>query len=62
MEEYQNKVNYLRHVKKIADINQVVRKNNPLSNIFHQPQRFYLLTQDLKIYVLLPSAPESEKK
>lgn len=35
MEEYENKVNYLRHLKKIANIKQVNRRNNPLSTIFN---------------------------
>lgn len=36
MEEYESKVNYLRHLKKIADIKQINRRNNPLSTIFNQ--------------------------
>ena len=36
MEEYQKKVNYLRHIKNIADIQDGLRKPNTLSSIFAQ--------------------------
>lgn len=36
MEEYQNKVNYLRHIKNIADIQDGRRKPTALSSIFNQ--------------------------
>lgn len=34
MEEYQSKVNYLRHIKNIADIQDGHRKPNALTTIF----------------------------
>jgi len=37
MEEYESKVKYLQHLKKIAAIKQVNRRNNPLSTIFNHP-------------------------
>lgn len=36
MQEYQSKVNYLRHIKNIADIQDGLRKPTPLSTIFNQ--------------------------
>jgi hypothetical protein len=36
MEEYQTKVNYLRHIKNIADIQDGHRKPNALTTIFSQ--------------------------
>lgn len=36
MEEYQSKVNYLRHIKNIADIQDGHRKPNALTTIFSQ--------------------------
>ena len=62
MEEYENRVKYLRHLKKIADINQVVRKNNPLSTIFNHHASTSSSIQKARKDSLLRNAPESGTK
>jgi len=57
MEEYQKKVNYLRHIKNIADIQEGHRKPTTLSSIFHQSHtRTFKFTQDSISKVLCPQS------
>ena len=49
MEEYENKVNYLRHLKKIADIRGGVAKQGVFTNVFNikKSSIFLLYSKDL---------------